>query len=537
MSGRADFRTGISSQGASLLVELVRSAHDGDRSATFETAVETFSRVHSSGSPVPVVDDWYSGRIPLTLPNAGQQFAFEVALDSCTGCKACVVACHSLNGLDDDESWRRVGALFGVQGTTAEQRTVTTACHHCLEPACLEGCPVNAYEKDARTGAVIHLDDQCIGCSYCTMTCPYEVPQFNDRLGIVRKCDLCHGRLVEGESPACVQGCPNGAIRIAIVDSSDVRAASRIGPFAPLVPGCADSSLSVPTTRYMTGLGSLDGMVAEDDDVVLAAPAHDPLAAMLVLTQVGVGLVAADAVLHFSGPAPTRWMSIAGLLLAFVGIAASFAHLGRPMKAWRVVLGVRHSWLSREAIALGIFMALGTLQILVRSAVFGGLALIAGLLAVFTSVQVYAVTGRRWWSLPRVASRFGLTVIVALLSGVGAWTKGAPIGLLAALAMVGSVWSLRTPHCTPHRTPHCTRHYDSDVSLRRTAQLLRGVLRRRVLVQGFLGLAGACVVVVGALFGSGPTKTAGLVLFVLSALIERTLFFRAVAPDRMPGYR
>jgi len=50
---------------------------------------------------------------PHTAPGPGEQYAFEVDLDSCTGCKACVVACHSLNGLDDTEAWRDVGFITG----------------------------------------------------------------------------------------------------------------------------------------------------------------------------------------------------------------------------------------------------------------------------------------------------------------------------------------------------------------------------------------------------------------------------------------
>ena len=69
----------------------------------------------------------------------------------------------------------------------------------------MHGCPVGAYEKDALTGIVRHLDDQCIGCRYCMLTCPYEVPQYSVRKGIVRKCDMCADRLAESEAPACVQ--------------------------------------------------------------------------------------------------------------------------------------------------------------------------------------------------------------------------------------------------------------------------------------------------------------------------------------------
>src|SRR6185369_3646357 len=163
-------------------------------------------------------------------------YAFEVDLDSCTGCKACVSACHSLNGLDDDETWRDVGLLIGGDRRHPFQQTVTTACHHCADPACLNGCPVLAYEKDPVTGIVRHLDDQCIGCSYCILKCPYDVPKFNHRLGIVRKCDMCHGRLLHGEAPACVQACPHEAIRIDIVNQNSVRAVSAI-PGVSVLPG------------------------------------------------------------------------------------------------------------------------------------------------------------------------------------------------------------------------------------------------------------------------------------------------------------
>src|SRR5436190_3998770 len=117
------------------------------------TAVERFARKHDQGE-VPAQSRYYRDLIPLSRPGPGEQYAFAVDLDACTGCKACVSGCHSLNGLDDDEIWRNVGVLHGGSVEEPYQQTVTTACHHCVDPACLLGCPVMAYDKDAETGIV-----------------------------------------------------------------------------------------------------------------------------------------------------------------------------------------------------------------------------------------------------------------------------------------------------------------------------------------------------------------------------------------------
>ena len=106
------------------------------------TAVARFSQQHEA-SELPLQARFYSALLPAAPPGPGEQYAFEVDLDACSGCKACVSACHSLNGLDEDETWRSVGLLHGGTAANPLQQTVTTACHHCIDPACLAGCPVN----------------------------------------------------------------------------------------------------------------------------------------------------------------------------------------------------------------------------------------------------------------------------------------------------------------------------------------------------------------------------------------------------------
>jgi formate dehydrogenase iron-sulfur subunit len=358
------------------------------------TPVADFARKHERGEVGGGFGN-YRELLPLTPPAPGEQYAFEVVLDKCSGCKACVTACHSLNGLDDNETWRDVGVLISepqrrVGGTNSASpnsfsalqqpgthgnrpstmQHVTSACHHCVDPACLNGCPVAAYEKNDVTGIVRHLDDQCIGCQYCVLKCPYDVPKYNERLGIVRKCDMCASRLAVDEAPACVQACPNEAIRITKVQTEAVRIEfrERGGEF---LSGAPAGDYTLPTTRYVladeaNGNGddqigratenSADrapgaSLIAADAAALRPQPAHWPLVFMLVLSQASVGATCAAVFAR-----QNVFMLLFALALGVAGIAAGVLHLGRPLGAWRFFLGLRRSWLSREILVFSLFI-------------------------------------------------------------------------------------------------------------------------------------------------------------------------------------
>ena len=326
------------------------------------TAVERFSQLHDQDA-LPAQAKYYQSLLPASSPGPEQQYGFEVDLDRCTGCKACVTACHSLNGLEEGETWRVVGLLHGGSTTNPIQKTVTTTCHHCLEPACMHGCPVGAYTKDAQTGIVHHLDDQCIGCRYCMLTCPYEVPQYSVSKGIVRKCDMCSDRLTVGEAPACVQSCPNEAITIRVVDKAAVIEDAQGDAFLPGVPS---PGITLPTTNYKTTQVFPRNMLPADFYAVRPAHQHLSLVVMLVLTQLSVGAFCLNQMLPLWLSPSTLGVlrpfhSLLALTLGLLAIAASIAHLGRPQYAWRAFLGLRTSWLSREILAFGGFATLASL--------------------------------------------------------------------------------------------------------------------------------------------------------------------------------
>jgi formate dehydrogenase iron-sulfur subunit len=520
------------------------------------SAVERFAD-HHDRTTGPLHERWYRDLLPASPPAPGEQYRFEVDLDRCTSCKACVSACHSLNGLDEGESWRSVGVVVGSGPEGPVQQTVTTGCHHCVDPACLAGCPVDAYDKDPITGIVRHLDDQCIGCSYCTWTCPYDVPRFNERLGIVRKCDLCSDRLAEGEAPACVQACPTGAIAIGVVTVADLVAATAVDH--RLAPGAPSSALTVPTTRYRRTDDLPSSAVATDDWSEAPKHAHLPLVVMLVLTQLSVGtFVAIAALARFAPSLPDRTLrvgAVVAMVAGLVAIGASVGHLGRPLQAWRAVIGLRHSWLSREIVAFGVFAPAAVAAASARfvdprgvvADLSGAAVSTVGVGAVACSVLIYAVTGRRSWRLGRTAVAFAATTVrcgastatVVVLATTDVGSAAGPM-LVLSLATAGTSLVTVGAHAWLVR-PAGT----GDPVLDRTARLLRGPLAATARVQVALLLTGglaAPLLVVALLAEPHPPAAAvravaavGLALLVRSELAGRTLFFRSMASPRMPG--
>ncbi len=549
----------------SLLDTMLREQHD-------LSAVERFSQFHDQAHE-PLQEKYYRSLIPASAPGPGQQYAFQVDLDKCSGCKACVTACHNLNGLDDGETWRSVGLLHGGTVESPVQKTVTTACHHCIDPACMSGCPTKAYDKDPETGIVKHLDDQCIGCQYCIFTCPYEVPQFNKKLGIVRKCDMCSDRLAVGEAPACVQACPSEAISIAVVDEEQALEAAQLDAF---LPGAPPPSITVPTTVFKNNSALPPNLMPADFYAVRPAHQHMPLVWMLVLTQLSVGALLVDQIL---GLLPETGLlsvvrpyhAVVALGLGIVALVASTMHLGRPQYAWRAFLGLRTSWLSREIMAFGAFAGaaafyattvwLGDSAVVpgVVAATFhrwapivGASTAVIGLGAVFCSAMIYHVTMRRWWHFSRTGFKFLMTSVVLGLSLtiVIFWVVAVsiaeplPPALIEGTRIAGAVLMIATAGKLMGESLIFLYLRDrTQGDLKRSALLLKGELAKltffRFASAGVGGLLVPLFLLVTATADAPLATLAGagvaFALLLIGELLERMTFFGAMSAPRMPG--
>lgn len=166
-----------------------------------------------------------SARVEATTGPGVNTPAVLVDTTLCIGCRGCEAACAEANGLGDP-AMAGDSAVFDARRTTDEhtftvvnrvaaapERFVKTQCMHCVEPGCASACPTRALEKTA-AGPVVYHPERCLGCRYCMVACPFDVPkyEFNEPAPYVKKCTFCAERQARGETPACTSVCPSGAL-------------------------------------------------------------------------------------------------------------------------------------------------------------------------------------------------------------------------------------------------------------------------------------------------------------------------------------
>jgi phenylacetyl-CoA:acceptor oxidoreductase subunit 1 len=171
------------------------------------------------------------------------RYVMTADLRRCVGCQTCTASCKEGNNTPPTVQWRRVLDIEVGEYPNVNRVFVPTGCQHCANPPCMEVCPSTATRQRA-DGIVIIDADQCIGCTYCIMACPYkarfqvtrEAYAFGDvptareaagrrhQVGVVTKCDFCAERIDTGvatgkvagrdpeATPLCVNGCISGAL-------------------------------------------------------------------------------------------------------------------------------------------------------------------------------------------------------------------------------------------------------------------------------------------------------------------------------------
>lgn len=143
-------------------------------------------------------------------------------ITKCKGCHGCEYDCAEAHGFPEPDipknpPFRRTDetrcTVVNIIETSKGKTPVKMQCMHCNQPACDAACLTQAMHK-TEEGPVIWREDKCMGCRYCMISCPFDVPKFeyNSTNPRIIKCDMCYNLLQEGEIPACAYYCPNEAL-------------------------------------------------------------------------------------------------------------------------------------------------------------------------------------------------------------------------------------------------------------------------------------------------------------------------------------
>jgi len=500
------------------------------------------------------------GNYSIDIPELkeGEQYRFHFDATACVGCHCCEAACNEQNNNDADIKWRRVGEMETGVFPEVSQIFNSMSCNHCIEPECLIGCPTESYIK-LDNGIVFHDDDSCIGCQYCTWNCPYEVPVFNPDRGVVTKCHMCVDKLDVGETPSCVQACPAGAIEIEVVNTQEWlkndMAKQGVAPHLP------DINITKPTTRY-----TLPDNISEKDfkpaDEHITKPAHSelPLVFMTILTQMSVGAMVALglgetlSLIGFDNLATGNlWLSLFIILPALIGLPLSALHLGRPLLAYTAMKNWRNSWLSREALALGIYAGFGILlafayyiesSFLIFISMIGAIS--SGVFGIYAQSMIYRIKARPSWNKESTTKSFlGTSYLGLLLVSVVLGVQGFYASAIAILSLTMLISAYQVLVIQEEKTFY---HYLNEneanfYQLNKTKFLLENNFKKHLKFR-YLSLIGFGVFLplfAILLFANNSIESAIFFLslsFVgstISELIGRYLFYVSVVPLGLAG--
>ncbi len=144
----------------------------------------------------------------------------------CISCKACEVHCKSKNRVPEGA---RLGQLVTIGPVKRKEKprylNLFLPCFHCETPWCVHACPTGALYKRDKDGIVMVQEELCVGCKACIMSCPWDIPQWDETNGRIMKCDYCSDRIDQGEKPACVTACTAHAL--SFIDPNQASASTR----------------------------------------------------------------------------------------------------------------------------------------------------------------------------------------------------------------------------------------------------------------------------------------------------------------------
>lgn len=462
------------------------------------------------------------------------RFVFKTEL--CFGCPSCVTACREKNSLPQGIDRRRLGEMEDPQETEEVPAIfLSMACNHCLDPACEKGCPVGAYSITPE-GIVLHNQDACMGCGYCTDTCPYGVPLLRPDTGVVTKCDFCIDLLKEGEKPACVDACPSGAIEVSRKPIEFIEKNYEQEGAGPELP---PPGLTRPSTKFSRAKSSpwlrLKRVFRR---ATRTEPPETALTAFTILFHgAGIaGIIAlATTILPDRVVPPGLWKSIAGLMV--LGFVMGSFHPGRPDRGYRFFLQLFRSAFSLEiASVLVSILSIYSLTFVEGNLRYGmgvlfSVSVLTGFITAIRIHQTYTRPVREFFALHFQVGAIaaGFLVFIALSIFFVKHTSLLEIGLAGVFVMISFLYGKRKRTDLPQ----------SRVKELKTATLLLKEVasEEQVSLVFLLFSLSSLFSMVFLQLVVAPLGFAAAISGLAHIFMERRIYYRLSVPRTVPGAR
>ncbi len=350
--------------------------------------------------------------------------------NKCVGCSACSAACILEN------RWTiqpRTIIIYNSEVLSSIPLTnLSLACNHCDTAVCLEGCPTASYVREPVTGAIILDENRCIGCKYCLWNCPYDAPKFNIEKRIIGKCNLCYSGLIDGRLPACTTACPTGALDYGELSETKREYIPEWFPDKNLNPAIELTGKMNRNSLRIIPQNLFEPEDSKSDEKEKVLSEEWSLIIFSFLTTLSVSTIISSII---NGVFPEKILFATIILLAGL---ISLLHLGKKLKAWRVIANFRTSPLSREIVFFTIYTATACAAVFFRLPGFLVTASFVGLILLVVIDSVYIYTDKRKSVFIHSGQTFlSALLIVSFLSGIVI-----PFIFIGIIKVAASVYSL-----------------------------------------------------------------------------------------------
>ena len=406
------------------------------------------------------------------------RYGMVVDLNRCVGCQTCTIACKHANDTLPGVQWRSVVDVEMGQFPDVSRFFLVTGCQHCADPPCVPVCPTGATFQ--REDGLVAMDyDQCIGCGYCAVSCPYDARTIAheqswyfgeqtttqekavahpERIGVAQKCSFCVERIdtaaetgqvpgIDFEvTPACAGACIAQAIRFGDF-SNPQSTVSQLVAEQPSFQMHEELGTN-PQIRYLYETPTLPGREAEPTAQAPPALAGKPqkfwdfrAIANFSFGGIGTGLAVASVIATLGLSLPFGQLGtllLVAICVVVLGLFGVFLEIGRKARFLYVLRRPQSSWMTREVYALMVFV-LGIVWTWWSPSMLGAAIAGVGALA-FLYCQgriLQAAKGIPSWRAPLVPSLilasglFEGTALLALLAAM----FGVTVNTVSAIAV------------------------------------------------------------------------------------------------------